>query len=274
MIRLLAFAVLAYGGIVAILYLSQTWMLFPGAYLPSRPIDGPLAPERLEIEVDNGARIHGLLFRAEDQHADLLIGFGGNAQDAELLGHDLADDFGHMHVAVFHYRGYGPSTGSPSEAALLSDAVTIFDALDGMLDPARTYAIGISLGGAVATWLSKQREVAGLVLITPFDSIEAIAKEHYFWVPVGLLLRHRFPAVEFMAGNRTPTAVIAAERDTIVRPQRTQALAENIPNLVFNVTLPDADHNTIIHVAAYDETVQAAMAAVREAAGEETPSGL
>lgn len=272
--KLLVFGILAYGGIVAMLYFAQTWMLFPGAHLPSRPIDGPLTPERLEVATADGAKLHGLLFRAENERADLLLGFGGNAQDAELLGHDLAADFGEMHVAVFHYRGYGPSTGSPSERALLGDALVIHDRLVEHLRPAKTYAIGISLGSAVATWLSKERDIAGLVLITPFDSVEAVAKETYFWVPVGLLLQHRFPSVEFMAGNRTPTAVIAAEQDRIVRPHRTQALAEQIPNLVFNITLPDADHNTIGHLPTYRETVRAAMAAVREAAEEKTVSGL
>ena len=47
-----------------------------------------------------------------------LNGFGGNAQDAELLGQDLAADFPKLNVVVFHYRGYGPSTGRPSEAAV------------------------------------------------------------------------------------------------------------------------------------------------------------
>ena len=74
----------------------------------------------------------------------------------------------------------------------------IHDALVERLSPDRTFAVGISLGSAVAAWLSKQRPLAGIVLVTPFDSIEAIAKETYFWIPVGLLLRHRFPSVEYM----------------------------------------------------------------------------
>ena len=127
-------------------------------------------------------------------------------------------DFPDLHVAVFHYRGYGPSTGRPSEAALLADALAIHDDLRARLQPQRIYAIGISLGSAVAACLSQQRALAGVLLITPFDSIEAIAKESYFWVPVGLLLRHRFPTIEFMAGNATPVAVIAAEQDRVVRP--------------------------------------------------------
>ncbi|MGH6945440.1 MAG: alpha/beta hydrolase, partial [Geminicoccaceae bacterium] len=192
MIKLIALLALAYGGIVALLYLAQTSLIFPGARMSSSRIDQPRAPERLELPTGDGNLLRGMLFRTAHGATDLVIGFGGNAQDAEALGQDLAARLADQHVAVFHYRGYGPSTGQPSEAALLADALTIHDALVERLHPERTFAVGISLGSAVAAWLSKERRLGGVLLVTPFDSIEAVAKEAYFWVPVGLLLRHRF----------------------------------------------------------------------------------
>lgn len=264
--KLLVFLVLTYAGVVVLLYLVQTWLLFPGASLPSQRLDHPRLPERLALPGGDGAELHGMLFRAPAADADLLVGFGGNAQDAELLAQDLVTDFPDLHVAVFHYRGYGPSTGQPSEAALLADALIIHDSLVERLRPPRRFAIGISLGSAVAAYLSKERRLAGLILITPFDSIEAIAKENYFWVPVGLLLRHRFPTVEFMAGNPTPTAVIAAEHDRVVRPERTQALVEQLPNLVFHRVLDGAAHNTLYQLPIYEQALEEAFAAVRQAA--------
>ena len=168
---------------------------------------------------------------------------------------------------MFHYRGYGPSTGKPGEAALLADALTIYDALNERLRPPRSFAIGISLGSAVAAYLSQERPIAGLILITPFNSVEAIAKQAYFWVPVGLLLRHRFATVDFMAGNPTPVAVIAAEHDRVVRPERTRALVERLPNLVFHRVLDGAAHNTLYQLPIYQQALTAAFAAVRAAAG-------
>jgi pimeloyl-ACP methyl ester carboxylesterase len=265
-IKLLAFLAVSYVGVVALLYFAQERILFPGAGLPSQRLDHPRAPERLTLPGGNGAELHGMLLRAADSSADLLIGFGGNAQDAEILAQDLAADFPELHTAVFHYRGYGPSTGRPGEAALLADALTIHDALTERLRPERTYAVGISLGSAVAAWLSSQRRLAGLLLITPFDSIEAVAKESYFWVPVGPLLRHRFASIEFMAGNQTPVAVIAAERDRLVRPERTRALVERVPNLVFERVLTGAAHNTLYQLPAYAEALKDAFAALRAAA--------
>jgi hypothetical protein len=264
--KLLTTLALCYLGIVALLYFAQGSLLFPGAGFPSRPLDSPRRPERLELPTGTGAVLHGMLFPAETGGTDLLIGFGGNAQDAEMLGQDLAADFRNLNVAVFHYRGYGPSTGWPSEAALLEDARAIHDMLVSRLAPERTFAIGVSLGSAVAAHLSKARPLAGAILITPFDSIEAVAKETYFWVPVGPLLRHRFPTVEFMTGNPTPVAVIAAAQDRVIRPRRTAALVERLENLVFYRALEGADHNTLYQVPIYEETLDAAFAAIAGAA--------
>jgi alpha-beta hydrolase superfamily lysophospholipase len=265
MVSVLALVGLGYAGVVALLYLLQTTLIFPGTHLPSQRLNSPRVPERLELATGDGAVLHGMWF-AGARAADLLIGFGGNAQDAEVLGQDLASDFPGLNVVVFHYRGFGPSTGKPSEAALLADALTIYDALVARARPVRVYAIGISLGSAVAAYLSKERPLAGVLLITPFDSVEAIAKESYFWVPVGLLLRHRFPSVAFMSGNATPVAVIAAAEDRVVKPRRTRALIDRLDNLVFEATLPGAGHETLYQVPAYETTLQAAFAALRDAA--------
>ncbi len=265
--KLLALLGLGYAGIAGLLYFAQTWLLFPGAGRPSPRLDHPRPPERLVLPSgDGGAVLHGVLFPAPAKDAELLIGFGGNGQDAESLARDLARDFPDQQVAVFHYRGYGPSTGRPSEAALLADALTIYDTLTARLHPRRCLAIGISLGSAVAAYLSKVRPLAGILLVTPFDSVAAIAKEAYFWLPVDLLLRNQFSTVEFMAGNATPVAVIAAERDRVVRPERTRALLDGLSNLVFYQVLPDAAHNTLYQLPNFEQALEAALAALRGAA--------
>ena len=265
MIKLLATAAVAYAGIVLLLYLCQGSLIFRGVHRQSVPLDHPRAPERLEIATADGEVVHGMLFRPPSDGSDLVIGFGGNTQDAEVLGQDLAARLPHADVVVFHYRGYGPSTGRPSEAALHADAIAIHDAMIERLRPARTFVVGISLGSGVATWLSQQRPLAGLLLVTPFDSIAAIAKEQYFWVPVDLLLHQRFASVEHMQGNRTPVAVIAAEGDRVVRPQRTAALRSEIANLVFDRTLEGASHATINNLPAYGVTFRQAFEALDRA---------
>jgi pimeloyl-ACP methyl ester carboxylesterase len=265
-IKLLVLLMVAYAGIVAALYLAQRALIFPGARMQSTRLDHPRTPERLELAAQGGDVLSGMVFRAASGHTDLVIGFGGNMQDAEVLGQDLAARLPHTDVVVFHYRGYGPSTGRPSETALFADALEIYDAMVEQLRPERTFAVGISLGSGVAIYLSKQRPLAGMILVTPFDSIEAIAKEHYPWVPVGLLLHQRFASVEYMQANQTPVAMIAAEGDRVVRPQRTAALRKRIPNLVFDRTLAGASHATLYDLPAYGVTFKEAFEALRQAA--------
>jgi len=65
------------------------------------------------------------------------------------------------------------------------------------------------------------RPLAGLILVSPFDSLEALAREHFPWAPVGWLLRHHMSTIKYVGDMTTPTALIAAGRDTIVPPERT-----------------------------------------------------
>jgi pimeloyl-ACP methyl ester carboxylesterase len=149
------------------------------------------------------------------------------------------------HVVAFHYRGYGPSGGKASAAALLEDSLTVHDAAVGAIKPERVIAVGISIGAGVAAYLAKQRALSGLILVTPFDSIASVARAHYPWAPVNLLLRHRMSTIRFVEGRTTPTALIAAARDRIVPPAHTAALRPAIRNLVFERTIPGVGHNGI-----------------------------
>ncbi len=274
--KLLAFLALGYGLIVAAMYAAQTSMIFPGTRLPSRPIDQPLAPARLTFEPEPDIRLAGMLFSprgretpSEDDGAastnELLIGFGGNAQDAETLGQDLAERFPELHVAVFHYRGYGGSTGAPSETALVADALAIHDRLVADLEPDAVFALGISLGSGVAARLSKERRLAGIFLVTPYDSIEAVARQAYPWLPVRLLLKHRFDTLEAMAGNETAVAIIAAADDRVIAPARTDRLRRALARSVFDRTIDGAGHAEIHSMPVYWEALGEALDALRTA---------
>ena len=213
------------------------------------------------IQPESDVSLAGMLFAPKGNRPseELLIGFGGNAQDAEVLGQELASTFADMNVAVFHYRGYGESTGQPGEAALFADALAIHDRLVSDLSPKMVYALGTSLGSGVAGYLSKERSLDGAILVTPYDSIEAVAKEAYPWLPVGLLLKHRFNTVDAMDGNSTPVAIIAAEQDQVIKPERTTILRSAIENLVFDQTIEGSGHADIYAMPAYSNALRAAL---------------
>jgi pimeloyl-ACP methyl ester carboxylesterase len=106
-------------------------------------------------------------------------------------------------------------------------------------------AIGLSIGSGVAPFLAARRPLDGLILVTPFDSLAALAAGHYPWLPVRLLLRHRMEPAAELRGTDLPVAVLAGDRDTLVRPARTEALRRSLPNLAFDRTIAGATHNDI-----------------------------
>ena len=128
--------------------------------------------------------------------APTLIYFGGNAEEVSCT---LADPRWPRawSIVALNYRGYGASEGAPGERALTADALAIYDAVaarDG-IDRNRIVAFGRSLGTAIAARVAAERPVAGVVLVSPYDSLAAIGSHHYPWLPVSLLLRHRFDAL-------------------------------------------------------------------------------
>ena len=114
----------------------------------------------------------------------LLLGFGGNVWNVENMALSLHRHFPSMHVAGFHYRGYRPSGGQPSANGVLTDALDIFDALQEQLPAKRIIAIGFSIGSPVAAYLARHRPVSGVILVTPFDSLVELARDHFPWLPV------------------------------------------------------------------------------------------
>ena len=133
--------------------------------------------------------------------------------------------------------------------------------------PRKIIAVGFSIGSGVAAHLAHHRALAGTILVTPFDSLEALAKEHFSWAPVSLLLRHRMPSLDLLRDRPTPTALIVAGRDTIVPARRSEPLRGAIPNLILDRTIPEAGHNDLYgnpsFVAAMNEAVRRMEGAAR-----------
>ena len=261
-IYLVAALVLLYIGLVSAVSLAQTQLLFPAHLASSSRPQLPAAAERLELTTPSGERLVGVrLLPASTQASGerLILGFGGNAWNADVMALYLHGVFPDEEIVTFHYRGYAPSSGSPSAQALLSDALVVFDHLQHGRER-QVIAVGFSIGSGVAAYLGSQRPVAGLILVTPFDSLEALAREHYPWAPVGLLLRHRIPTTDFVRDVRTPTALIAAERDTIVPAQRTEALRQSIPNVIFDRVIAGAGHNDLYDDPAFVSAMRTALA--------------
>lgn len=244
--------------------LSQADLLFPVHAVPPA---GPLPPgaERLQVTAPNGDILHGVHLepaRGEGGPRILLLGFGGNAWNGQEVATYLHSIFPEAHVVAFHYRGYRPSTGSPSADALMADAPLLFDEAVNRVRPELTVVAGFSIGSGVAARLSRQRDLDGLILVTPFDSLKAVTQDLYPWLPVGPFFQHEMAAADDLAGSKAPVAILAAERDEIIQRSRTDALRKRIPNLKFDRTIGNAGHNDIYHSTDFQASLRDALEAV------------
>jgi len=237
-------AVIAVAVCVAAWWGQERLIFFPQpltstAHLPARVVP-------LEITASDGVRLRGFMRPAERTPAPAVICFGGNAEEASWM---LAEsrwprDFT---IVAMNYRGYGASEGTPGERALTSDALAIFDSIAGRrdVDARKIVVFGQSLGTAVAVHVGAERAVAGAVLASPFDSLAAVGRVHYPWLPVSLLLRHRFDAAALAVRNRKPLLAIVGDRDSIVPITRSRALFDAWAGPKTWQVVPGANHNDL-----------------------------
>ncbi len=182
--------------------------------------------------------------------ADAVVYFGGNAEDVSASLPELAAAFPDHALYLVHYRGYGGSSGSPSEAALHADALAVFDRVHA--EHARVTAVGRSLGSGVAIRLAALRPVTRLVLVSPYDSIEELASRQFPFLPVRWLLRDRFESWRHAPLVRAPTTIVVAERDEIIPVASSARLLSRFAEGVARwQVVPGVGHNSISDSPAY-----------------------
>ncbi|MGI9401174.1 MAG: alpha/beta hydrolase [Rhizobiaceae bacterium] len=266
MAKFLIGILIAYFGMVAMAFLLQNRMLFPAQFATNSVPFNPESGDLLELDVSDKVQLKGIHLKPVDgqtKDKPVILGFGGNAWNAQVAATYLHSLFPANDVVVFHYRGYRPSTGSPTAAHLLSDSLLIFDHLQEQFGTRPIVAIGFSIGSGVAAHLAGNRKLAGLILVTPFDSLRKLAIGQFPWLPVRWLFRHDMEPVDDLRDNSTPTAIIAAENDNVVFPDRTEALRPNVPNLVLDRVITGADHNNIYDRAEFRAAMKEAMALIQ-----------
>jgi pimeloyl-ACP methyl ester carboxylesterase len=175
---------------------------------------------------------------------DAVLYFGGNAEDVSGSLPDLAQAFPGKAIYLMHYRGYGASQGKPSEAALVADALQLYDRVHQR--HANVVVVGRSLGSGVAIHLASERPVARLVLVTPFHSILDLAKEKFPYFPMRWICRDKFESWRYAAKISAPVTIIAAANDSVIPMASTRALQASLPpQLVTFKLVADVDHNDI-----------------------------
>jgi fermentation-respiration switch protein FrsA (DUF1100 family) len=133
-------------------------------------------------------------------------------------------------VLAVSWRGYGGSTGTPSEAGLRRDALAAYEWLTARVEPRRVIVFGESLGTALAVGIAAEHESAALVLDSAFTSIADVARGQYPWLPVDLLLRDRLDSLAFAPRITVPVRTMHCTQDPVVPYALGMALFDAFPS--------------------------------------------
>ena len=262
-LALLALAVL-YVAVTLLLWWTQERMIFPRAHVRAPAYPLPEGNRRLDLTTTDGSRLVGNHVPARRPARALLLGFAGNAWNADDFTVFLAHRLDDVEIVVFHYRGYAPSEGEPGEAALVADALAIYDFVVARPRKVPVIVAGFSIGSGVAAALACARPVDGLVLFTPFDSILAIARSRFPLFAAGFLLRHPFRSDLRLAELDVPTAVVLASDDRIVPARHSRALVRLLRRPVLVETVPASTHGGMYRMPEVDGALRRAVDAVLE----------
>lgn len=246
LLSLLAIACFSiYLAINLLLYLFQRQLIYFPTPASSHNYD--------EIEFNiNGEHIKVIALERDTQAA--ILYFGGNAESVASSAAELDLHVPEYSIFLVNYRGYGGSTGEPSEAALCDDALLIFDSLQARYKT--VYVIGRSLGSGVASFLASQRPVEKLILITPFDSILKLAQQRFPILPVAILLKDSFDSARRAESIQSQTLIVAAQNDEIIPAKHTQELISHFSAThPVAITIPHASHNTISQYDLYYQNI-------------------
>ena len=235
-LAVVAIAAVAYAGFcVALFTMQRSFQYFP---TPRR-----LAPTQLAGTFRSGDTLLQLTVRPRAGPGAVLY-FGGNGEDVSSSVDPLIAAFPDREIVMLHYRGYGGSAGTPTEAALAADAAGLFDKVHA--EHPDVIVIGRSLGTGVAVRLASTRPVSRLVLITPYDSLLGIAQRQFPLFPVSWLLVDKYESWRYASGIKVPVLILRAENDEVIPAASTELLRSRFPaGQVDYVVVPGASHNTI-----------------------------
>jgi fermentation-respiration switch protein FrsA (DUF1100 family) len=213
---LIAAAVVS-GGFVALIYAAQRLLMYHPERLRTAP-DAAGLPGAQEIVLDTADGEKVIVWHVPPQPGKpLVLYFHGNAGALRLRAERFrgltADGTG---LVALSYRGYGSSTGSPSEAGMIADAEAAYRFALRDVAPERIVAFGESLGTAVAVAIAATHKVGRVVLDAPFTSAADIAALVYWFLPVRLLMKDTFYSDRRIGKVTAPLLVLHGARDDVV----------------------------------------------------------
>lgn len=206
------------------------------------PTEKPTHPFQIKQFLIGGESIDVVVLNKGKSKA--IMYFGGNGESVVGNAPDFIKIFPNHTVYLVNYRGYGGSTGTPTEQFLYSDARHIYDGI--ISQHQQVSVIGRSLGTGIATYLASQREVHKIILVSPYDSIEHIAQDRYKIYPISLLLKDKYNSLHRIKDIKSDTLIILAEHDAVIPSKYSSQLIKAFPISQVTVeTIKGAGHNNL-----------------------------
>ena len=245
---------LLYAALLALVWWQQERLIFQPSPLP--------AEHRFNVGADvheawvdvPGARLHALHLRNREPRG-VVFYLHGNA--GNLDGWFVNADFYrrlNMDLFMLDYRGYGKSSGRiDSQAQLEADVRAAWASIAPRYAGRRRVIFGRSLGSALAAGLAAEVQPELTVLVSPYESMAALAAAHYRWVPQ-VLLRYPLRTDEALARVKAAVLLIHGEQDTVIEPQHSERLLRVAPRAE-RVLIAGAGHNDLQQVPAYLEAL-------------------
>ena len=244
----LALVLIALVAVIALLVrLSEARLaFFPLGGETTTPNDFGISYHTLSIATDDGEQLRAWAMVHAAPQAQVLY-FHGNGGNLSIWAPILAGIARQGHsVLAFDYRGYGISTGHPTERALYRDVDAVVKRFwEGLRQDAPVVYWGRSLGGTMAAYAATVRAPDGLILESAFPDVRTLVRSSPLMAVLSLFSTYRFPTVEFMQRVSAPVLMMHGDRDSVVPFSQGQSLLEKIPGPKRFFTIRGGDHNDV-----------------------------
>lgn len=225
--------------------IENFFVFFPEKTLALTPKDLHLDYEEIHLDTEDGMRVHGWLFPLEGKSPIILFCHGNAGNISHRLDNvRLLLDHG-LQVFIFDYRGYGMSTGTPSETGLYTDGLAAYDYLVEKrgISPGQIVLFGRSLGAAVAIDMALRKEASSLIMESAFTSTRDMAKSIGLFRLISFFLPPHYNTLEKISRVDIPKLIVHGERDEIVPFSMGQRLFEAAKMPKYFYPLKNAGHN-------------------------------
>ncbi len=257
-IRLVAYLVTAYLTAGACFYIIQDKLVFPApkTFPPTTPASSGIHFDDVRIHVNSSEYLHAWWIPAAKPTGKVILVFHGNGYVLEDMAGDESDKLHEIgaNLMLIDYRGYGSSTPlTPNESTIDLDAEAAlrYLVLDRKVPIIDVFVLGRSIGSGPATYLAlKNSGLGGLILESPFTSIDAAAAESWYFriYPTGLILRTHFDNLSEIGSVAAPLLIVAGAVDTLAPSGMAKELFAHAHQPKQFYLVPNAGHNDLLSI--------------------------